>query len=163
MTQRLAHIVALLAAVTLSACAQQEGDVCQRYGTAGQSDCAATLECCGEARTCSGIRQRGICVPDGTCPETTPLVCDGDDAGASDAGPSVDAGELADAGELVDAGADAGSDAGLDSGTDSGPGDAGPDVSDAGPDVSDAGPDVSDAAIDASVPPLDSGAASDAG
>ncbi len=104
----------LFAALTLAACSQQAGDVCQRYGTAGASDCAAGLECCGEARTCAGVRGRGICAE--ICDDPTPLVCD--DAGTTDGG-DVDAG--GDAGEE-----DAGSDAGVDSGVSDGGSDAGP-------------------------------------
>ena len=113
MMQRVVPTV-LAAAFFLGACHQQAGEVCQRYGTAGASDCAEGLECCGEARTCDGLRQRGICVTAGTCPATTPLVCEDDDAG-----PGADAGET-DAGDTTDAGSDAGSDAGADAGSDAG-------------------------------------------
>ena len=135
--------IGLFAALTLAGCAQQEGDVCQRYGTAGASDCDNGLECCGEARTCSGVRGRGICAPTGTCGDPTPLVCgDGGTADAGDAG-DEDAGGV-DAGGVDSGGVDAGSDAGTDSGTvdagsDAGPPDAGFDAGapDAG---SDSGP-----------------------
>ncbi|MCB9598606.1 MAG: hypothetical protein H6719_38175, partial [Sandaracinaceae bacterium] len=130
MTLRVATLPLLAAALFLGACAQQAGDVCQRYGTAGASDCAEGLECCGEARTCDGLRQRGICVAAGSCTATTGLVCDGggvDEAGVDEAGvdeAGVDAGS--------DAGSDAGTDAGFDAGTDAGS-DAGFDAgSDAG-------------------------------
>ena len=123
-------ILCLFAALALPACAQNAGDVCQRYGTAGASDCATGLECCGEARTCSGVRGRGLCVQAGTCPETTPLICD-------------DGGMLDEAG--VDAGSDSGADAGDDAGSDSGASDAGVDAG-----SSDAG--SSDAGFDAATP-----------
>ena len=90
---RLTALIASLTFVSLIGCAQQEGEVCERFPNR-ESDCAAGLICCGYVRTfrdgCRPVTvRRGIC--SATCTDDPgtdpPMTCDGgsgEDTGVSD-------------------------------------------------------------------------------